>query len=160
MRLQDGHSMIELVAALIVFIPVFLAVADLVFIGIGASVNDSVCRLAAEAAAAGPPSTSNAPSTRQLSAGQSGYDIAVSVIKVHQPTKLPAQVSDKPTVSEQLTDVPPPQQGGAVDGEVSVTTTVVVTPPFIIGAFAGKDGLSLSSKHVVPFTYVVPRIKE
>lgn len=160
MRKQVGHSIVELAAGLIICIPVFLAVIDLIFIGMGASTNDTVCRLAAEAAAAGPPSTSTAPSTNQLSAGKSAYDIAVSVIKLHQPTKLPAQVSDTPSVSEQLIDVPPPEQGGAVDGEVSVTTTVVITPPFVIGAYYGKDGVSLKSKHVVPFTYVVPRKKE
>ncbi len=160
MRQQVGHSMIELAAGLIVCVPVFLAVIDLAFIGMGASANDAVCRLAAEAVAAGPPSTSNAPSTNKLSAGQSGFDIAVSVIKLHQPTKLPAQVSDQPAVTEQLVDVPPPDQGGSVEGEVSVTTTVLITPPFIIGAYYGKNGVSLSSKHVVPFTYVVPRAKE
>jgi hypothetical protein len=150
--------MVELAAGLIVCVPVFLAVIDLGFIAMGASANDSVCREAAEAAASGPPSTTAAPSTRQLSAGQSGYDLAVSVIKVHQPTKVPAKVSEQPDVTEILTDVPPPEQGGSVDGEISVMTTVVITPPFIIGAYFGKDGLSLSSKHVAPFTYVIPKV--
>ncbi len=158
MRQQGGQSMVELAAGLIVCVPVFLAVIDLGFIAMGASANDSVCREAAEAAASGPPSTTAAPSTRQLSAGQSGYDLAVSVIKVHQPTKVPAKVSEQPDVTEILTDVPPPEQGGSVDGEISVMTTVVITPPFIIGAYFGKDGLSLSSKHVAPFTYVIPKV--
>ncbi len=118
------------------------------------------CREAAASAAAGPPSTSSAPSTRVLSAGQSGYDLAVSVIKVHQPTKLPAKVSEQPDVSEQLIDVPPPEQGGSVDGEIAVTTTVVITPPFLLGAYFGKNGISLSSKHVAPFTYVIPKVPQ
>ncbi len=153
-----GQSMVELAAGLCICIPVFLAFIDLGFIAMGASTNDSVCREAAESAASGPPSTNSAPSTRVLSAGQSGYDLAVAVIKVHQPTKLPAKVSEEPNVSEQLIDVPPPEQGGSVDGEISVTTTVVITPPFLLGAYFGKNGISLSSKHVAPFTYVVPKV--
>ncbi len=160
MRQQGGQSMVELAAGLIVCVPVFLSVIDLGFIAMGASANDSVCREAAEAAASGPPSTTAAPSTRQLSAGQSGYDLAVSVIKVHQPTNVPAKVSEQPNVTEMLTDIPPPEQGGSVDGEIAVMTTVVITPPFIIGAYFGKDGLSLSSKHVAPFTYVIPKVTQ
>jgi hypothetical protein len=124
----------------------------------GASANDSVCREAANAAGSGAPSTTNAPSTNQLSAGQPGYDLAVSVIKVHQPTNLPAKVTDTPAVVESLIDVPPPEQGGAVDGEISVTTTVVIAPPFLVGAYFGTNGVRLTSKHVVPSTYVVPKV--
>lgn len=150
--------MAELAAGIAVAIPVFLAVIDLGFIAMGASTNDSVCREAAEAAASGPPSTMTAPSSHALSQGQSGYDLAVSVIKVHQPTKLPAKVSEQPVVSEQLVDVPPPEQGGSIDGDVSVTTTVVIRPPFLVGAYFGPGGVSLSSKHVVPITYVIPQV--
>jgi len=152
--------MIEMIGALIVCVPIVLSVIDLGFIAMGASANDSVCREAADAAASGPPSTNVAPSTNQLSAGKSGYDLAVSVIKVHQPTNVPAKVSETPDVTESLTDVPPPEQGGSVDGEISVTTTVVITPPFLIGAYFGKNGLSLTSKHVVPFTYIVPKVTQ
>jgi hypothetical protein len=159
-RQRCGQSLVELVAGLAVCLPVFLAIVDMGYIAIGASANDSVCREAAQAAASGPPSTTVAPSTRALSAGQSGYDIAVSVIKIHQPTRVPAKVSEQPEVSEQLTDVPPPDQGGSVDGEISVTTTVVITPPFLVGAYFGKNGLSLTSKHVAPFTYVVPQVTQ
>jgi hypothetical protein len=149
--------MVELAAGLVICIPIFLSIIDLGFVAMGASANDSVCKEAAAAAASGPPSTTNAPSTNQLSAGQSGYDLAVSTIKVHQPTRMPAQVSEEPIVSEQLVDVPPAEQGGAVDGEMSVITTVVISPPFLLGAYFGKQGVKLTSKHVAPFTYVVPR---
>ncbi len=157
-RAQRAQSMAELAAGLAVAFPVLLCVIDLGYIAMGASSNDSVCREAAAAAASGPPSTTTAPSTHTLNAGQSGYDLAVSVIKVHQPTKLPAQVSEQPTVSEQLNDVPPPEQGGSVDGEISVTTTVLIKPPFLLGAYFGSNGVTLSSKHVAPFTYVVPQV--
>lgn len=158
MRKKTGQNMVELILGLIVAIPILLSIIDLGFIAMGASANDSVCKEAAQAAAAGPPSSSKAPSQSQLSTGQSGYDLAVNVIKVHQPTRLPAKVSDQPLVTEQLIDVPPPEQGGSVDGEISVTTTVKVSPPFIVGAYFGKDGLSLKAKHVAPFTFVVPKV--
>ncbi len=154
----SGQSMVELVCALIAAVPILLSVIDLGIIAMGASANDSVCREAANAAASGPPSSTVAPSTNQLSAGQSGFDLAVSVINVHQPTNLPAKVTDTPQVTETLEDVPPPDQGGAVDGEISVTTTVVITPPFLVGAYFGKSGIKLTSAHVVPFTYVVPKV--
>lgn len=156
-RFQSGQSMVELAAGLIICIPILLSIIDLGFIAMGAAANDSVCKEAASAAASGPPSTSRAPSKNDLSAGQPGYDLAVSTIKVHQPTRMPAKVSEQPVVSEQLNDVPPAEQGGSVDGEVSVTTTVVINPPFLVGAYYGKQGVSLTSKHVAPFTYVVPK---
>jgi hypothetical protein len=157
-RQQSGQSAVELAAGLIVCVPILLCVIDLGFIAIGAAANDSVCREASEAAASGPPSTTIAPSTRQLSAGQSGYDRAVAVIKIHQPTNAPAKVSEQPVVSEVLTDVPPEDQGGSIDGEISVTTTVTITPPFLVGAYYGKNGVNLSSKHIAPFTYVVRKV--
>lgn len=159
MRKQTGHNMVELVAGLIVGIPLLLCLIDLAFIAMGAAANDSVCHEASEAAASGPPSTDVAPSTRQLAAGQSGFDRAVSVIKVHQPTSVPAKVSEQPVVSEVLIDVPPQDQGGPIDGEISVTTTVTITPPFLVGAYFGESGINLSSKHVAPFTYVVRKVK-
>lgn len=158
MRQRSGHSTVELAAGLIICVPIFLCVIDLGFIALGAAANDSVCREASEAAASGPPSTTAAPSTRQLTSGQSGYDRAVSVIKIHQPTNVPAKVSEQPVVSEMLIDVPPEDQGGPIDGEVSVTTTVTITPPFLVGAYYGKTGINLSSKHIAPFTYVVRKV--
>jgi hypothetical protein len=157
-RRGSGQSVVELVVALVVCIPILLCIVDLGFIAMGAAANDSVCREASEAAASGPPSTNQAPSQRQLSVGQSGYDRAVSVIKVHQPTNVPAKVSERPVVGEVLIDVPPEDQGGPIDGEVSVTTTVVITPPFLVGVFFGKNGVSLSSKHIAPITYVVRKV--
>lgn len=157
---QRGQSAVELVAGLIVAVPIVLCIIDLGFIAMGASANDNVCREAAQAAAASPPSSTNAPSTQKLTAGQSGYDAAVSVIKLHQPTNLPAKVSDQPDVSESLTDVPPKDVGGSVDGDISVTTTVLITPPFLVGAYFGKNGVNLKSTHATPFTYVVPKEAE
>lgn len=146
-----------MVCGLIVAVPIVLCIIDLGFIAMGASANDNVCREAAQAAAAAPPSTTTAPSSQKLVVGQAAYDAAVSVIKVQQPTNLPAKVSDQPEVKESLTDVPPKDAGGAVDGDVSVTTTVFITPPFLVGAYFGKDGVNLKSTHVTPFTYVVPK---
>lgn len=150
--------MVELSVALIVAVPILLCLIDLGIIAMGASANDSVCREAANAAASGPPSTTEAPRTNRLSAGKPGFDLAVSVIRIHQPTNLPAKVSDIPQVTETLEDVPPPEQGGAVDGEIAVTTTVAITPPFLVGAYFGKSGINLASTHVVPITYVVPKV--
>lgn len=156
-RATHGQSMVELAGGLIICIPIFLSIVDLGFIAMGASANDSVCKEAAAAAASGPPSVTVSPSTNKLSAGQPGYDLAVSTIRVHQPTRMPAKVSEQPDVVEHLIDVPPPEQGGSVDGEMEVATTVAINPPFLLGAYFGKQGVSLTSKHIAPFTYVVPK---
>jgi hypothetical protein len=63
-------------------------------------------------------------------------------------------VRDTIDIKENVRDIPPNSQGGFVDGEVTVGTTVDIYPPFVLGA--GSAQIVLKSQHTVPFTYVMP----
>jgi hypothetical protein len=84
----------------------------------------------------------------------------VAVIDNHLPTRLPIKVSDQPELSETLNYIPTSDEGGSVDGSVSVKTSVVILPPFILAQYFGAGGLTLTSRHTDSYTYVVPRQPE
>jgi len=159
-RSNTGSGLVELCAALIFGVPLVLAATDLGVIALGAYTNDCVCRDAARAAASGAPAATTAPATQEISANESPYDRAVAVIDNHLPTKLPIKVSDQPQLSENLNYIPTPDVGGSVDGSVSVKTSVVILPPFILAQYFGPGGLTLTSRHTDSYTYVVPRQPE
>jgi hypothetical protein len=160
LRTNGGSGLVELCTALIFGIPLLLASTDLGVIALGAYTNDCVCRDAARAAAAGAPAATTAPAAHQISPNDPPYDRAVAVINDHLPTALPIKVSDQPELSETLNYLPTPDVGGSVDGAVSVKTSVVVLPPFILAQYFGAGGLTLTSRHTDSYTYVVPRQPE
>lgn len=69
---------------------------------------------------------------------------------------MPAKMRDSIEAIETVRDVPPSETGGAIDGEVSIKTTIDIYPPFIVGKIVGDSGVTLTSKHSVPITYVMP----
>lgn len=155
-RRAMAQGAVELVGALVCLTPVALALVDCGIIAAGAGINDTVCRDSTRAAASGPPSDLSTAAERTVSAGKSPYDRALSVVKRMYGTNLPAKIRNSIEVHETITDVPPPPTGGAINGEVSVKTTIDIYPPFLIGAVMGNSGVCLTSKHSVPITYVVP----
>ena len=68
-------------------------------------------------------------------------------------TSFPAKIRNTLVAVETIRDIPPNSTGGAIEGEVAITTTIDVYPPFLVGAIMG--GVSLSSSHKVPITYVM-----
>jgi len=146
---QNGQSLVEVCAALMIAIPLLLILIDGVFVFIGASLNDSICRDAARAAAAGPPTVvDNIATPKQR---------ALTVIKHVYYSSLPMKVRDAVDVKEDVRSVPPESQGGYVDGEIAVGTTIDIYPPFMLNN-AGSGQVVLNSKHIVPITYVVPAV--
>ncbi|MBX9667724.1 MAG: hypothetical protein K2X93_08910 [Candidatus Obscuribacterales bacterium] len=67
---------------------------------------------------------------------------------------MPLKVEESPQLTETIRDYPPPDMGGAIDGEVAVKTTVLVTPPFVLRMYC-PEGMRLTSQHSVPYTFVV-----
>lgn len=153
-RPMRGQSLVELVVGMAIAIPVLLAGIDMGFIALGATINDNVCRHAVRAAASGPPSAPFPGTARQVQPGQSPHQRVLAVIRKHSPTNLPLKVLDRPEITETLREMPSTTTGGAVDGDIFVKTTVSITPPFILRAYC-PTGIELSSKHVLPYTYVV-----
>lgn len=155
-RKKTGQGSVELVGALVCLLPVGLFLIDLGVVAIGAGINDAVCRDAARAAASGPPSALTLGDNRVIAPGQSPYLRAQSVIKKVYATSMPAKMRDSIEAIETVRDVPPAETGGAIDGEVSIKTTIDIYPPFIVGKIVGDSGVTLTSKHSVPITYVMP----
>ncbi len=155
-RKKKGQGAAELVGAIVCLVPVILVVIDLGVVAIGAGINDAVCRDAARAAASGPPSELTLAENRVVTAGKAPHERAMSVIKRLYATNVPAKLRDTIEAEESVRDIPPAPTGGAVDGEVSIKTTIDIYPPFIVGAVVGNSGVSLSSKHSVAITYVMP----
>lgn len=143
---KNGQALAELCVALVIVVPVFLIVLDCAFVFIGASLNDYVCRDAARAAASGPPSRLSPEAPRQR---------ALAVIKHVYYSNLPMKVRDAVQVVETVRDVPPKSIGGAVDGEVTVGTTIDIYVPYQ-APLIGSGPVVLKSQHTVPITYVLP----
>jgi hypothetical protein len=152
-RTSKGQSLIELGALLIVAIPVILLLIDCSFVVIGAATNDAICRDVTRAAASGPPGLLEIGAERTVGSGGAPYQR----IKHLWITNMPMKVRETVKVFETLTDVPPDTIGGAITGSVSVETTVDIYPSFLIKGLVGSDSIVLSSRHTVPYTYVMPR---
>ena len=62
------------------------------------------------------------------------------------------KVRETVTINETVRDVPPKEDGGAIDGEVTVTTTIDIYPPVQVQGLGSS--VVLKSKHSMPITYM------
>lgn len=154
---RKGQGLAELCAGLVVIVPVALACIDLGTIALGATVNDNICRDAARAAASGPPGLPVVGSARSVSPSQAPYQRALAVVRNQTPKNLPIKVGEQIQVVETLRDVPSADVGGGIDGDVNVSTSAQIVPPFLVSAITGPNGITLKSKHIVSYTYTVPQ---
>lgn len=113
------------------------------------------CRDAARAAASGPPAVMNA-GTRIVSGDQEPKKRAKQVVARIYHLGIPVKVrDDQLEVRENLKDpMPTSPIGGAINGTVSVSSTVDIFPPWVIGGVVPK--VTLKSRHSYPYTYVMP----
>jgi len=153
-RRSIGQGAVELCVSMIVLVPIVLAGIDLGFIALGSTINDNVCRDAARAAGSGEAAEMFPGAAHLVQPNTPPYQRAVAVIKKQSPSNLPIRVMENPEVVETVRDIPPKEMGGAIDGDIAVKTTVVIVPPCILKEFH-PTGFTLSSRHIVPFTYVV-----
>lgn len=152
-----AQGLAELAAALVIIVPLVLLVIDCVVITIGAAINDQVCRDAARAAASGPPGSLITGINRTVPAGSPPYSRALAVVQHIWVSNIPAKVRDALILTETVSDVPPAEIGGPIEGDVSVETTVDVYPPFLLRTLVGSAGIAFHSRHDVTYTYIVVR---
>jgi len=154
-RTRRGQSLTELLAGLMVVIPVVLFCVDVGTLYLGVSVNSTACRDAARAASTGKPGVMTS-GTHTLNSGTQPYDRALAVLKKGFKTAGAVRLSDDITVTETLrSPIPSAPYGGPIDGEVTVLSKITVAPPFLISAVVGK-GVEFQTSQTFPYTYQLP----
>lgn len=148
---KSGQSLVELSVGMMFMIPVLYLMLNCLFIVIGASLNEYVCRDAARAAASGSPSSLNIGSNRTVRTGAPKDRVLAVINKVYY-AGLPMKVRENVTIQETVRDVPPVSEGGAIDGEMTVTTTIDIYPPVQVQGMGNK--VVLKAKHIVPITFM------
>lgn len=147
-RRTTAASSVELVFGLIMLIPIVLILLDLGFIMVSVFSNDSVCREACRAASATDPK--DAEKIAQQIVGQANNGGST-----HNTFKL----IDRPVLT--TLKIPPEEQGGLVEGNVTLKTGVEVKPMFLVGAMYGGKPITFIAQQTFPYTFVLqPKPKQ
>lgn len=146
-RSEQAQSAMELVCGAIVLVPLVLFCIDASTVYMGQSMNSSICRDAARAAANGPPSS--------LSATYSPQKRAELVVRKMQKAEGAIRMNPQVVCTEHVSRLPTMPFGGMVEGTVDVKTSVDVYPPFIIKYCVPNGAVKLSASQTFPFTYVM-----
>jgi hypothetical protein len=133
-------------SAIVVIIPIFLACIDLYFVIMGYWWTTATCRMAARAAAQGPPSIvlRESPQKRANNFLESNANIDKKIIHVITCT-----------ATDTVKTLPDPEFGGAVTGTVSVHLVVDVTPPFLLRFTVPSQKFTVDSTQTCPYTWVM-----
>jgi Flp pilus assembly protein TadG len=142
-----GLSIIELTVAITLLVPVILICVDCATLFSAQTLNANVCRQAARAAAAGPPSKMT-PNRPRLN--------AETVVQQNLASSGAIRMHKEVAIDESINRLPVAPFGGSVDGTITVTTSVDVYSPFLVGRIVGKNPIVLVQSQTFPFTYVVP----
>jgi hypothetical protein len=142
---QKGYSLVEMVAAAALLVPIFLALIDLYFLIMGYWWTISHCRAAARAAAQGPPNVLAREEPRRR---------AMEYLNVSGADGSPTLKLIECEVTEQVRSVADPTTGGAVNGTVTVEIQVEVTPPFLLKLGVPGQKFIVNASQTSPYTYV------
>lgn len=141
-RRSIGASSVELVCGLLMLVPITLVLLDLGSIMIFVFANDSLCRETCRAASAADPKDAKEIAEQFIRrANSNGTNIAVY------------KLIENPQISE--LKVPPLEEGGLVEGNVTVKTGVDVKPMFLISAIYGGKPVLFATRQTFPITFVV-----
>ena len=136
---KRAQSIVELIAGIIVLIPIVFIVIDLSIIVMASFKNESICREACRAAASSDPKDCLTPAKAEVD-------------KYNQPGGFATFALNG---NPQTTNVELPSSGhGQVSGTVSLKTTATVHAPFIVGFFVPT--CKLDSEQSFPITYNMP----
>lgn len=136
-----GQSTVELVAGVIIIIPLVLFLIDTSIITVCAFKNDSICREACRAAASGDPKDCEKNAKAEIDKSNTG-GFATYVL-----TSAKANNVEIPAIGH-----------GLVSGSVSVRTAAQVHAPFVIGMIV--PNFKLESEQSFPITYNIPYKEE
>jgi hypothetical protein len=151
-----GTGLVELAAGFIFIMLIVFTFLDLQILLHGAGMNYSTAGEAARAASAGPPGKLVASRNRVLGKNEPPYLRAFSVVN-SRCTKLPTpvEITDSIEVTETI-EPPVPSElfGGPVLGTVTVTTSALIHPQFIL-AFMKMNTIKLTASKTFPYSWVI-----
>ncbi|HMY03648.1 MAG TPA: hypothetical protein PKA48_09850 [Candidatus Obscuribacter sp.] len=142
-----GQSSVELVAGLIILVPIVLVLFDLAVIVLGVQINDSTCREAARVASIGDPTDCDKRARAVVARANAQGSSMLSNFQMFSCTSTvtPAQVNAMKL-----------NFGGPVSGTVTVVTRVDIHPFVVHYAYSGGAPITFQATQTYPFTYVVP----
>ena len=151
-----GQSLIEVVLGIAVLIPILLTLLDFSCLFLALQSNESICRSAVRAAAAGDPHDARVRASAVVdSANKKSRSPLVSNFSLIEPCLV--NITSEPAAREDPLTGNMTNLGGPVKGTVTITTNVDVRP-FVIGLFwGGKLPLKLQARHVFPISFIQPR---
>lgn len=136
-----GQSTIELIAGVMVLIPLVLFLVDACIITVCSFKNDSICREACRAAASGDPKSCESNAKAEVEKANTGGFATYSL------------------TSATAKNVETPASGhGLVSGSVTVNTSAMVHAPFVIGLIV--PNFKLDTEQSFPITYNIPYKEE
>jgi len=154
-RQQAGQQAVELVAGLFVIISIVLACMDIGTLFTGAALNESLARDAARAASTGPPGQMVAGVDRAVDAKQPPYQRASAAIEKAKPNTSSFALADMIHVTETVEKpLPTLPYGGPVTGTVTVQTTMLVRPRFLL-PIVHSEAIALNASATFPYTWVM-----
>jgi hypothetical protein len=156
MRLRRaGQHFVELTAGLFVIVIIVLAFMDMSTLLTAAAINTSLARDAARAASTGPPGELTAATDRKVDPSQPPYQRAAAAIMKAKPNSDSFELASEINVRETVTNpIPSQPYGGPVAGSVSVATTMLVHPRFIL-PIVRIGTIPLTAVETFPYTWVM-----
>ncbi len=151
-----GSVSIELVMGIIIFVFIGFLFLDLQLLLGGAMLNDAMAQDAARSAAMGPPGKLMVGKDRIVSENQSPYLRAFAIIKNSRARLLTPFELVQPIKVTETIDSPVPSErfGGPVLGTVTVDTTMLIHPKFVLG-FLKLDTFKIVSAKTFPYSFVM-----
>jgi Flp pilus assembly protein TadG len=152
---KSGQSLLEATFGLVIIVFIVIALVDLGIVLYAVSLNDSVCRTAASAAAAG--RVEDADHRAQLAIEQTttnGYGFLISQIELVPPVEV--KITSQPIARRDPETGQLFNPGGSVTGTVTVRTKVEIRPFAMDFVFRRCKPLMFSSAQTFPVRYVIP----
>ena len=146
-RIGRGVSTVELVTGLIVVVPIFLALFELIMIVVIAQVSDGAAQEASRVAASCDPRVAQQRAAAVIAQTNRQSSAMSSQFKLVSFTFNPAD-----TLSQEETLIP---YGGTLNGDVTVKVQCTIKP-YLISLFTNNQPITFNSMKTCPFTYNVP----
>ncbi|MBU6451787.1 MAG: hypothetical protein KGS72_08425 [Cyanobacteria bacterium REEB67] len=157
MHNRRAQSLVEVTAGIAILLPVLLVLFDLSMLFLAVQANESICRNAARAAAAGDPLDATVRAQAVVNAANlSSGGALISHFWLVLP--IAVVVTDRPTSQEDPLTGRESNPGGPVTGTVAVSTEVDVRPFVVYRLWGGKLPMKFRARHIFPISFTQPTL--